>query len=103
MKYVLVKGSSLISSALSKNIKLVVDFALKKLDLSIKKSEQISNIEVELIELLKTINPDFSIVQRDLNYDLLNIAIQNLLDQANDAISNSRPKTKKKSQDEYEA
>lgn len=98
MEYVYVNASSLISNNLSKNTNLVVDFAIKKLGCSVKKTEELTAVELEIIDQLKNINPNFALVQRDLNYDLLNIALQNLLEQADDAYENSKPKKKSSKQ-----
>lgn len=96
MKLISVKASSLIDNNLSKNIRLCTDFIGKKLNLTVTKSESMANIETEILELLKPIYPDISLVHRDINYDLLNIAIQNVLQQAKTAMENSKPKVKEK-------
>jgi hypothetical protein len=94
MKLVPINASSLIDNNLSKNIRLCTDFVTKKLNLSVTKSESMANIETEILELLKPLYPDISLVHRDINYDLLNIAIQNILQQAKTAMENSKPKEK---------
>lgn len=106
LKYekVVVTGSSLISNDLYKNTKLTVDFAQKRLNKQVIKSEDFMKMEDEIVDLLKSVFPQFSLVHRDLNYDLLNISIQNLLDQAKDALGlaqqSVKPKTKPKNDDE---
>lgn len=96
MKYVEVKGSSLIDSTTAKNIRLCTDFIAKKFDLNILKNESMAKLEDDIIALLKNIYPGIALVQRDLDFDILNLAIQNILQQARLAITNSKQTGKKR-------
>ena len=99
MKYIEIKSSSLIDANTAKNIRLCTEFVSKKFDLNILKNESMAKLEDEIIALLKNVYPSISLVQRDLDFDLLNLSIQNILQQAKIAIENSKPQKKRKDED----